>query len=276
MLTDYETFNNEVTEQVSLAPQKAASKVSSKPSPKPAATPTTTASKKRKHSEANLAPTDDQLTTDWQSYTNQGHSTTGTTTTSNPNNTNTTTPTPFIPPNLALTRSINHATTNPSNDIRLHTPYPAPPDILAASHKRYTHNIAAANAKAAAGASDSSNRIPFTIYEDDQIIRHMLDVAKDPSVPQTEERFAEVSRRLCGDGGSVFRSGTAIKNMWCRVGRGRSGYDERKGVRRNDTHVVNGWRAKPGNEKRRQVKRVKVDAREVVQRAAGEEAWFEL
>lgn len=251
-----------------LAPQDSASNLSTRLSPEPVVHSTLTNIKKRKHTEVEhqFAPKDRQLTDDWQAYTEPQKDHAQTEGTSKP----------FIPPNLSLARSIDHSKTNPSNDIRLKTPYPAPADILSASHKRYLSNIAIANAKAAAGASDSSNRIPFTIYEDDKIIAHMLAVSKDTSVPRTEERFAEVSRRLCGGGGAVFRSGTAIKNMWCRVGRGRSGFDERKGVRRNTTHVVNGWRAKPGNEK----KRTSTKKRKVTAAAAATEVeddgWFEL
>lgn len=75
----------------------------------------------------------------------------------------------------------------------------------------------------------------------------MLEVSADPAVPKTEARFEEVGRRMEADG-LARRSKTSIKNMWCRVGRGRSGFDERKGVRRDARFAVNGWRAKEGNE----------------------------
>ena len=258
-----------------IVPQDSASNVSGRFSQEPVAASANAPFRKRKYTDADLAAEEDQLANDNQAYTHQeDHITpdhTGTTTTAVPK--------PFITPNLPLARSIDHSKTNPSNTIRLRTPYPAPHDILIASHKKYKSNIAAANAKAQLGATDTSNRIPFTIYEDDQIIAHMLAVSQDSSVPQTEERFAEVSRRLCGDGSGVYRSGTAIKNMWCRVGRGRSGYDERKGVRRRGDHVVNGWRAKPGNEKRKSGgggKRVKVDHAAAIAGEGANDAWFEL
>jgi len=251
-----------------FAPQDLASNIQGRPSHEPSLTLVPTPTKKRKHveAEANFASEYDHAPNGWQAYAEaqQDHSAT------NDLDHDTDIPKPFIAPNLALSYSIDHSKTNPSNDLRLKTPYPAPPDILSASHVKYISNIALANAKAAAGASDSSNRIPFTIYEDDQIIRHMLAVSKDASVPQTEERFAEVSRRLCGDGAGVYRSGTAIKNMWCRVGRGRSGFDERKGVRRSGMHVVNGWRAKPGNQKGTPTKKRKAAVEEA------EDGWFEL
>ena len=249
-----------------FTPQLLASNILNRPSHEPSLTLVPTQTKKRKHAEANFASDYDQNSNEWQAYTEaqQDHSAT------NNLDHDADIPKPFITPNLALAYSIDHSKTNPSNEIRLKTPYPAPPEILSASYQKYLANIALANAKAAAGASDSSNRIPFTIYEDDQIIRHMLAVSRDDSVPQTEERFAEVSRRLCGDGAGVYRSGTAIKNMWCRVGRGRSGFDERKGVRRSGMHVVNGWRAKPGNRKGTLMKKRKAAAEEV------DDGWFEL
>lgn len=255
-LARYESTANDVDDHSPLGLQSSASNVSSTSSPKPVVASKTTPSKKRNYTVAQLAEEDKDLADDWQAYTQQAEGPT----TNHPTTSNI--PKPFISPNLSLARSIDHAKTNPSNTVRLKTPYPAPHDILTASKRKYQSNIDVANAKAATGAPDTSNRIPFTIYEDDQIIAHMLAVSQDPSVPQTEERFAEVSRRLCGDGRGVYRSGTAIKNMWCRVGRGRSGFDERKGVRRRGDHVVNGWRAKPGNEKKKfdnnKNKRVKV------------------
>lgn len=160
-------------------------------------------------------------------------------------------PKPFVTPNMNLVRSIDHAKSNPSNDLRLKCPYPAPDDILIASREKYFENINTHQQKVAAGASPESNRVPFTIFEDDAIIRHMLEVSNDPSIPATEQRFEVVSQRLAASGMQAFRSKTAIKNMWCRVGRGRSGYDERKGVRKDSAHVVNGWKAKPGSKRKR-------------------------
>lgn len=162
-------------------------------------------------------------------------------------------PKPFVPPNMKLVRSIDHSRTNPSNDLRLKCPYPAPADIFTASQAKYLDNVTVHNQKVAAGASPESNRIPFTIFEDDAIIRHMLDVSKNPDIPATEQRFEVVSQRLIADGMPAYRTKTAIKNMWCRVGRGRSGFDERKGVRKDSAHVVNGWKAKPGSKRKRSV-----------------------
>ena len=49
------------------------------------------------------------------------------------------------------------------------------------------------------------------------------------------------------------RSKASIKNMWCRVGRGRSGFDERKGIRRDPRFAVNTWKARDDSPKKRKV-----------------------
>lgn len=139
---------------------------------------------------------------------------------------------PFITPSSAIARSIDHATTNPSSKLRQKVPYPAPPDILAASHAKYQSNIEAAHqAILSKRATDPTyNKEPalaWTIWEDDLVIGHMLDIKLDPSVPLTEARFEECSRRL-RDIDHVDRAPGAVKNMWNRIGRARSGFDERK------------------------------------------------
>lgn len=140
---------------------------------------------------------------------------------------------PFIKPDLTLASSIDHSKANPTQCIRQHTPYPAPKAIYDASHVMYWTNFCVANEKAQAKAKSSSGSegaggaIPWTIWEDDLVIGHMLDIRLDESVPQSEERFHEVSRRMMAKD-KVHRSWTSIKNMWNRVGRARSGFDERR------------------------------------------------
>lgn len=168
------------------------------------------------------------------------------------------------PPNLALAKSIDHSTTNPSNDVRVATPYPTPPDILQASQAMIVTNINNYYNKLASGTLEKNNRIPWTVYEDDLIIRTMLEIRTDTSVPQTEKRFEECSKRIDWNQlGLCPRSGQAIKNMWCRVGRARSGFDERKGFNQKTEHARNGWKGKPGNtradKEARKAKKVRVE-----------------
>lgn len=139
---------------------------------------------------------------------------------------------PFITPSSAAARSIDHATTNPSSKLRQIVPYPAPPDILAASHAKYRSNVEAAhqailNKRATDPTYNKEPALAWTIWEDDLVIGHMLDIRLDPSVPLTEARFEECSRRL-RDIDHVDRAPGAVKNMWNRIGRARSGFDERK------------------------------------------------
>lgn len=155
----------------------------------------------------------------------------------------------FIEPDLNITYSINHTTTNPDTRHRLATPYPAPKDILLASRQRYSHVVAEARRLEALGIEERKRRVPWTIFEDDQVIKYMLEIRLDES-KKGEARFEEIARRMEADGLEP-RSKTAIKNMWCRVGRGRSGYDERKGMRRDARFVVNKWKASEDSPRKR-------------------------
>lgn len=150
--------------------------------------------------------------------------------------------TPLIAPNMKLTTSIDHSQTNPTQSVRQHVPYPAPDWLRDASEEMYWKNLEAADQKVVAHRASTSSStedgnfkngreasvtIPWTIFEDDLVIGHMLDIRVDPSVPETEARFAEVSKRL-QNGNNIWRTKTSIKNMWNRVGRARSGFDERR------------------------------------------------
>ena len=160
----------------------------------------------------------------------------------------------FIEPNLSHAYSINHSTTNPDSSHRLATPYPAPHDILLSSRKMYASNIAKITLLKAQGVSEEQRRLPWTVFEDDQVIKYMLEIKDDPKIPKTEARFAEIAKRMEVDGFEP-RSKTSIKNMWCRIGRGRSGFDERKGVRRDPKFVVNEWKAKDDSPRKRKGKK---------------------
>lgn len=150
--------------------------------------------------------------------------------------------TPFIKPDPKLTTSIDHSQTNPTQSVRQHVPYPAPAWIRDASEEMYWKNLEAADQKVVArrasvnsttdeeGAKngrEANVTIPWTIFEDDLVIGHMLDIRIDATVPETEARFGEVSKRLLSQN-NIYRTKTSIKNMWNRVGRARSGFDERR------------------------------------------------
>jgi hypothetical protein len=62
-------------------------------------------------------------------------------------------------------------------------------------------------------------------FEEDRAIDHMLDV-RDEDVLVGDSRFREVSERLDAEG--IDRGFFALKNFWNRVGRARSGFDERR------------------------------------------------
>lgn len=132
---------------------------------------------------------------------------------------------PHIKPDLLIARKFRHASQDPSMDIRQIVPYPAPVDILEASQQRYFENLEAATENIKKGGK--ADKIPWTVWEDDLIIEHMLDIRLDASIPETEARFEEVSERLRAVN-NVHRTKVSIKNMWNRVGRARSGFDERK------------------------------------------------
>lgn len=155
---------------------------------------------------------------------------------------------PLSPARPVLYNSIDHSIVNPSNEIRAYCVYPAPPHVLAASKVMLDTNMANFQAKLMAGRNPSTNRIPWTIYEDDLVIKEMLKIRTDPTVPQTEKRFDVCIERVDWEAHGLFpRTHQGVKNMWCRVGRNRSGYDERKGFNQKPEHNRNGWRGKPGN-----------------------------
>ena len=68
--------------------------------------------------------------------------------------------------------------------------------------------------------------LKWTFEEQDIAIAHMFALVSDPTFPQTELRFADTSRHLKAHG--IDRTKCSVKNMWNRIGRHRSGLDERK------------------------------------------------
>lgn len=87
-------------------------------------------------------------------------------------------------------------------------PYPAPPNLVAASRQQ----------------PDGKK---WRLFEEESCIRHMLDIRNENQL-QGEARFAEAQRRMAAMDGIKKDGKFAIKNFWNRVGRARSGFDERK------------------------------------------------
>jgi hypothetical protein len=67
----------------------------------------------------------------------------------------------------------------------------------------------------------------WTFDEQDIAIGYMYRMRDDPHMPKTERRFEEVSRLMMEEH-KIERSKNSVKNMWNRIGRARSKYDERK------------------------------------------------
>ena len=84
-------------------------------------------------------------------------------------------------------------------------------------------------------------------------IEHMFRLEKDPSCPRTEVRFAEISQHLIKHG--INRTPTAVKNMWNRIGRARSGLDERKNKSAPLATSMQGKKARLENEAKKGRKR---------------------
>ncbi len=109
--------------------------------------------------------------------------------------------------------------------------YPAPRDMLDASENQ------AQNSKGS-----------WRLFEEDQAIKHMLDV-RDENRLKGETRFKEVASRLQAEG--IDRSMIAVKNYWNRTGRARSGFDERKNKTAPLATSKQGKKAKEENGKKR-------------------------
>nr|KAK5434682.1 hypothetical protein LTR18_010176 [Exophiala xenobiotica] len=67
----------------------------------------------------------------------------------------------------------------------------------------------------------------WRLFEEESCIRHMLDIRNENQL-QGEARFAEAQRRMASMDGIKKDGKFAVKNFWNRVGRARSGFDERK------------------------------------------------
>jgi hypothetical protein len=87
-------------------------------------------------------------------------------------------------------------------------PYPAPANLVAASRLKPEGK-------------------KWRLFEEESCIRHMLDIRNENQL-QGEARFAEAQRRMASMDGIKKDGKFAVKNFWNRVGRARSGFDERK------------------------------------------------
>lgn len=94
----------------------------------------------------------------------------------------------------------------------------------------------------------------WTFEEQDLAIEYMYEMRDDPNMPKTEKRFEEVSHRLKEEHG-IERSKDSVKNMWNRIGRQRSKYDERKNKSAPLATSQQGKQARLDNEARRGEKR---------------------
>ncbi|KIW20137.1 hypothetical protein PV08_00712 [Exophiala spinifera] len=87
-------------------------------------------------------------------------------------------------------------------------PYPAPRNLVTASMSQQKGK-------------------KWRLFEEESCIRHMLNI-RDEGVVQGEDRFREAQRRMASVDGIHKDAKYAVKNFWNRVGRARSGFDERK------------------------------------------------
>lgn len=86
--------------------------------------------------------------------------------------------------------------------------YPAPQHLLDASQEQ-----------------ERDAKGSWRLFEEDRCIKHMLDIRDEDQITG-ENRFREASDRLVAEG--LDRGFYAVKNIWNRTGRARSGFDERK------------------------------------------------
>ncbi|KAL6248928.1 hypothetical protein RBB50_003991 [Rhinocladiella similis] len=117
-----------------------------------------------------------------------------------------------LPPTASTSASASTSTSTqplpsmPQNTTSL--PYPAPPNLVAASRSQPKGK-------------------KWRLFEEESCIRHMLSI-RDEDVLHGEDRFREAQRRMATVDGIQKDAKYAVKNFWNRVGRARSGFDERK------------------------------------------------
>ncbi|EXJ88325.1 hypothetical protein A1O1_05255 [Capronia coronata CBS 617.96] len=87
-------------------------------------------------------------------------------------------------------------------------PFPAPDDLVDKSRKQPEGK-------------------KWRLFEEEACIAHMINI-RDEGRLKGEARFAEAQRRMEDMDGIVKNGRFAVKNFWNRVGRARSGFDERK------------------------------------------------
>ena len=97
------------------------------------------------------------------------------------------------------------------------------------------------------------DRRRWTFEEQDMAIEHMFRLDKDPNCPRTEVRWTYISNHLIEHG--INRTPTAVKNMWNRIGRARSGLDERKNKSAPLATSMQGKKARLENEAKKGRKR---------------------
>ncbi|KAI1626817.1 hypothetical protein EDD37DRAFT_620684 [Exophiala viscosa] len=116
-------------------------------------------------------------------------------------------PSPSLPPSPAMPPMTPPASSPVGGDPSL-LPFPAPPALVAVSRTE-------------------RDRKRWRLFEEEACIRHMLDINNE-GVLKGESRFREAQRRMQVVDNIVKPGNFAVKNFWNRVGRARSGFDERK------------------------------------------------
>lgn len=99
-------------------------------------------------------------------------------------------------------------TTSPEDNETEFLPFPAPAELVSKSRKEPPGK-------------------KWRLFEEESCINHMIDI-REEDVLTGEARFAEAQRRMLQIDGIDKPGKFAIKNFWNRVGRARSGFDERK------------------------------------------------
>ncbi|EXJ87110.1 hypothetical protein A1O3_04068 [Capronia epimyces CBS 606.96] len=103
-------------------------------------------------------------------------------------------------------------------------PFPAPANLVAASRMEPEGK-------------------KWRLFEEEACIQHMVHI-RDEGKIKGEARFAEAQRRMAQIDGITKTGKFAVKNFWNRVGRARSGFDERKN---KNAPLATSQQGKPGS-----------------------------
>lgn len=152
----------------------------------------------------------------------------------------------FSPPPSPSTSSHGSKSVPPSS-MGL-PPVPSSPSSASASA-----SSPAPQRKRAAAASRQTNSRKWSAEEEESCIKHMKAVVEEREV-QGEARFGEAGRRMKEIDGFERTKATAIKNFWNRIGRARSGIDERKNRSAPLATSLQGKSSKPSASKSSQTK----------------------